>query len=104
MDNTPRYREIIKNILMKYARFSPSHGNIRIDPIFDEKNDRYVLMQTGWDRERRIRGNLVYIVLDDGKVFIEYDGLGHGITEDLIKSGIAEDKIILSYMPELKTA
>ena len=104
MDSATMYRKIIKEVILKYARLRPSHGNIRIDPIFDEANDRYALMQTGWDRERRVRGNLIYIVLRDGKVHIEYDGIERGIIEDLVNGGIPENQIILAYMPELKTA
>jgi len=103
MDSTAKYRKIIKDVILKYARLRPSHGNIRLDPIFDEKNDRYVLMQTGWDRRGRVRGNLIYITLDE-KIYIEYDGIEHGIFDDLIRSDVPEDQIVLSYMAELKVA
>jgi len=104
MDNTTKYRKIIKNVILKYARLRPSHGNIRLDPIFDEINDRYVLMQTGWDLRGRIRGNLIYITLLDEKIYIEYDGIEHGIFDDLVEGGIPEDHIELPYMTELKIA
>lgn len=104
MDNTERCRKIIQDVILKYAGLRPSHGDIRLDPIFDETNDRYVLMQTGWDRGHRVRGNLIYISLRAGKVYIEYDGIEQSITDDLIRSGIPEDRIVLSYLPELKTA
>lgn len=104
MDNTERCRKIIQDVILKYASLRPSHGDIRLDPIFDETNDRYVLMQTGWDRGHRVRGNLIYISLRNGKVYIEYDGIEQSIADDLIRSGIPEDRIVLSYLPELKTA
>jgi len=52
MDTTTTYQDIIKQVILKYAQFRPSHGNIRLDPVFDEKHDRYILMQVGWDRGR----------------------------------------------------
>ncbi|WP_449420163.1 element excision factor XisI family protein [Phormidium nigroviride] len=100
MDTTATYRDIVKQVILQYAQLRPSHGDIRLDPVFDESNDRYALMQAGWDRERRVRGNLIYITLEAGKVYIEYDGLEHGITEDLIEKGIPKEHIVLAFLPE----
>lgn len=58
-------------------------------------------MQVGWDRERRVRGNLLYITLHDGMVYIEYDEIGHGIADELIENGIPENRIVLAYMTEM---
>ena len=98
MDNTADYRDIVKQTLLRYAGMRPSHGNIRLEPVFDGTNDRYALMQTGWDRGRRVRGSLIYIALRGGKVCIEYDGIEQGITDDLVRAGIPEDQIVLSYL------
>ena len=101
MDTTEAYRETIKKTILDYAKLRPSHGDIRLDAVFDDAHDRYILTQVGWDRGRRVKGNLIYITLHDRKVFIEYDGIENGITGDLISRGIPEDQIVLSYLPEL---
>ena len=44
------YREIVKDVINKYAQLRPSHGAIRLDTIFNEQQDNYALMQAGWDR------------------------------------------------------
>jgi hypothetical protein len=98
MDTSATYREIIKQVILQYAKFRPSHGEIRLDPVFDETRDRYALMQVGWDRGRRVRGNLIYITLQDGKVYIEYDGMERGITQDLIEQGIPQNDIVLAFL------
>ena len=81
----------------------PSHGNIHLEPIFDDVNSRYALMQFGWDRERRVRGNLIYVSIKDGKVLIEYDGIEGGITQDLIQRGIPEQDIVLAFLHKFET-
>ena len=101
MDSTT-YRQIIKQTILKYSQFRSSHGAIRLDPIFDDVHDRYGLMQVGWDRGRRIRGNLIYVILRDGKVAIEYDGMEQGIFDDLVRQGIPADDIILAFQPDLE--
>jgi len=81
-----------------------SHGDIRLDTIFDDTQNRYALMQVGWDRGRRVRGNLIYVTLSEGKVWVEYDGIGQGITKDLIAAGIPPERIVLAFLPEEQTA
>jgi hypothetical protein len=79
MDTRAQYRNIVKDVLSNYARLRPSHGQIRLDTVFDEQQDHYAVMQVGWDRGARVRGNLIYITLDNDTVQIEYDGIERGI-------------------------
>jgi ribosomal protein S4E len=104
MDTTATDRNIIKQVIERYAKLRPSHGDIRLDTVFDETQDRYALMQVGWDRGRRVRGNLIYVTLHDGKVWVEYDGMEPGITQDLIEMGISQERIILAFLPEYQVA
>jgi XisI protein len=97
MDTILTYRNIIKQIILRYAQLKPSHGNIRLDPVFDEANDRYALMQVGWDKQRRVRGNLIYLTIQNDRVFIEYDGTETGITDELVAAGIPRDNIVLAF-------
>jgi len=102
MDTAARYREILKQVILEYAQMRPSHGQIRFDAVLDETRDRYALMHVGWDGKRRVRGNLFYAVIHDGKVAIEYDGIGYGIAPDLIAKGIPENDIV--FADELASA
>jgi hypothetical protein len=98
MDTNTSYREIVKDVIRKYARLRPSHGDIGLDTVFDEQQNRYALMQSGWDRGVRVRGNLIYVILRGDKVYIEYDGIERGIHDELISRGIPEDKIVLAFL------
>lgn len=98
MDKLSKYREIVKNTILKYAQFCPSHGDIKLAPVFDEQRDHYALMQVGWDRGKRIKGNLIYLTLNHEKIYIEYDGMETGITQDLIHFGIAPEDIVLAFL------
>jgi hypothetical protein len=102
MDTVKSYQAVIKQVISEYAKLRPSHGNIHLEPIFDDVNSRYALMQFGWDRERRVRGNLIYVSIKDGKVLVEYDGIEGGITQDLIERGISENDIVLAFLPKLE--
>lgn len=100
MDSTTQLSNAVKEVIGRYAQLKPSHGDIRLDTVFDDEQRHYALMQVGWDRDRRVRGNLIYITLQDSRVVIEYDGMECGIIQDLIASGIAAEKIILAYQLE----
>jgi hypothetical protein len=102
MDTIKSYQAVIKQVISEYAKFRPSHGNIHLEPIFDDVNSRYALMQFGWDRDRRVRGNLIYVSIKDNKVLIEYDGIESGITQDLIQKGIPERDIVLAFLPKFQ--
>jgi hypothetical protein len=101
MDTPKTDRDAVKLVIQKYARFKPSHGDVRLDTVFDEANDRYALMQVGWDRGRRVRGNLIYVTVGEGKVWIEYDGIEQGITQDLIAAGVPQERIVLAFQANL---
>lgn len=102
MDTVKSYQTVIKQVISEYAKLRPSHGDIHLEPIFDDVNSRYALMQFGWDRERRVRGNLIYVIIKNGRVLIEYDGVEGGITQDLIQRGISERDIELAFLPEFE--
>jgi hypothetical protein len=102
--DTHALRTAVKQVISHYARFTPSHGTIRLDPIFDETHDRYALMQTGWSQNQRIRGNLIYITIQANQIQIEYDGMEQGITQDLIDQGVPNHQIIHTFLAEPQIA
>jgi hypothetical protein len=61
-NNATTYRESVKQVIWKYAQLKPSHGESRVDPVFDETRDRYALMQVGWDRAANQRKPYLYHV------------------------------------------
>lgn len=100
MDSITQLSNAVKEVINRYAQLKPSHGDIRLDTVFDDEQKHYALMQVGWDRERRVRGNLIYITLQDDRVLIEYDGIECGVVQDLIALGVASDQITLAYQLE----
>ncbi len=102
--DTATLRSVVQQVIQHYAQLKPSHGQIRLDAVLDETRDRYALMQTGWSQGRRVRGNLLYITLENEQVYIEYDGMEHGITQDLRDRGVPSDQIVLAFLPEAPLA
>lgn len=99
MDRVAKYRQIIKELVRHYAQIKPAYGNIEIETIFDESNDHYELMYTGWDEHRRVHGSILHIDIRDNKVWIQYDGIEGGIAEELVEAGIPREMVVLGFQP-----
>lgn len=99
MDRLESYRGIIEDVLTDYARIPYAYGEVRTEPVFDRRNDRYLLVNVGWDNGKRVHGSLVHVDLIDGKVWIQRDGTEHGIAKELVKAGIPKDHIVLGFRP-----
>ena len=82
MDKLDRYRDIIESCLRERTLIPYSYGEISTEPVFDRTNDRYLLVNVGWEGHRRVHGSLVHIDIIDGKVWIQRDGIEDGIAND----------------------
>lgn len=84
MDTTNRlthYRDIIEKILMTYTTIPYAYGHIDIRPSFDRTRDQYLVVNVGWDGERRVHGCLIHVEINNGKVWIERDGTEDGYSQ-----------------------
>lgn len=100
---TNQYRQIIKIILEEYADFLGNDEQVQIELVLDEKNDRYLLVESGWQNGYRIYGTLLHIDLIDHKLWIQHDGTEEGIANDLVAAGIPKSHIILAFKsPEVR--
>jgi hypothetical protein len=93
------YRQVIETILNDYASLRYSYGDIQSEVVFDRIHDRYLWMNVGWDRERRVHGCMVHIDLIDHKIWIQRDGTEEGIAADLERAGIPKEHIVLGFRP-----
>lgn len=101
MDKVDRYRTIIRQVLVRYAERSPSHGQIETAPLFDDASEHYMIVDYGWDRTGRVHASILHLHLHAGKVWIEADNTEDGITQELLAAGIPPQDIVLAfYRPE----
>ena len=99
METLDPYRNVIENTLNEYTQTPYAYGDIRTEAIFDRSNDRYLLVNVGWDKGRRVHGSLVHIDIINGKVWIQRDGAEEGVANQLLRAGIPRDRIVLGFRP-----
>jgi hypothetical protein len=101
MEKLERYREIIKQTLAPLANRKYSDREVQNEAVFDEKNDRYLIMSVGWEGTiRRIHGCLAHLDIINGKVWIQRDGTEDGIAYDLEDAGIPKSDIVPAFHSE----
>ena len=99
MDTLDTYRQIIETTLREYASVPYAYGDIHTEVVVDRANDHYLLVNVGWNKDRRVHGSLVHIDIANGKVWIQRDGTEHGIATDLTSAGIPKERIVLGFRP-----
>jgi hypothetical protein len=100
---THQYRQVIEKILQEYADFLDTDRQVQVELILDEKRDRYLLVETGWQNGYRIYGTLLHIDLVEHKLWIQHDGTEEGIADELVASGIPKSHIVLAFKsPEIR--
>jgi len=97
VDSMTNYRRIIEEILKNHTQISYANGEIENEIIFDQANDRYLVMSVGWDDVKRIHGCLLHIDIIGDKVWIQRDGTEDGTAYELEQAGIPKDRIVLGF-------
>ncbi|MCM0594210.1 MAG: XisI protein [Gloeotrichia echinulata IR180] len=97
MEKLVSYRQIIKDILLKYSQIKPAFGEIEMEVLFDLERDRYQVIRTGWLQKKRVYGVVIHIDIKGGKIWIEYDGTEVGVADILLEKGILPEDIVLAY-------
>jgi hypothetical protein len=103
MDKIEHYRKTIREIIQSYAQYKPARGDVQIEVVFDEANDHYELMYSGWNGPYRIHGPVLHLDIRNDKIWIQHDGTEDGVANDLVKAGIPRDQIVLAFKaPDLR--
>jgi hypothetical protein len=100
MDKLNRYRELVQQLMLKYAAYKPAHGEIEVETIFDNQHDYYQLVHVGWDHDTRIHGCPMHIDIKNQKIWIQHNGTEIDIGEELVEMGAKREDIILGFQPD----
>jgi len=92
-----QYRQIIETILQDYANYMSGEEGIQQELIFDREKDHYLLLEAGWQKQKRIYGPFLHLDIIDDKVWIQHDGTEDGIAYELEAAGIPKDHIVLAF-------
>ena len=104
MDTLTHYRNLIKQVIDEHAKHKPAFGDIRIETIYNEENDHYSLVHSGWDGMRRIEGMVIHVDILNDKIWIQHDGTEYGVARELEDLGVPRKDIVLGFHSPSKRA
>ncbi|MEI2579843.1 XisI protein [Scytonema sp. PRP1] len=103
MDNIERYRQFVKQILTEHAQIATTTtGTVKAELIFDTEHDHYQLAYVGWQGDKRIFGPVMHFDIQDGKIWIQYNGTEESVAERLVEMGVPPSDIVIAFHSSFK--
>lgn len=100
MDNSLIYADILKKTLQEATIAQPRLQAIQLYPVCDVDSGHFLILATGWDKQRWIDTILFHAHLIDNKIVIEEDNFEEGLSQALIGGGIKAEDIVTSSFPD----
>ncbi len=89
--------EAVTKVLQDYLDFIGNDPNTNIELIIDKDKTHYLLVEIGWENDRRIYSPFLHIDIINNKIWIQQDGTEEGIANELVKEGISPQQIVLAF-------
>jgi XisI protein len=100
MDNSLSYADIIQSTLQEATKDQPRLQSIQLYPVCDRESGHFLVLATGWDKQKWINTILFHAHLVAQEVIIEEDNFEEGLTSTLIQSGIDAANIRTSMVKQ----
>ncbi len=97
MDKLEQYRQFVQKLLAAYAATPISNGEIESQTIFDTQQDRYQVIDIGWDGHRRVHGCVLHLDIKDGKVWVQHNTTELRVAHELVVMGVPKEDIVLGF-------
>jgi hypothetical protein len=102
MDKIEQYRQFIKQILTEHVQTETNSETVKAELIFDSEHDHYQLAYVGWQGEKRVFGPVIHFDIEDGKIWIQYNGTEDHLAERLVEMGVPDSDIVLGFHSAFK--
>jgi hypothetical protein len=101
MDQSLKYVDILKNTLKAAVVDQPRLQAIKLYPVCDAESGHFLVLATGWDKQRWMDTILFHARLVEQKIIIEEDNFEESLTQALIINGVKEEDVITNSESKL---
>lgn len=102
MDKVEQYRQFVQQILTEHAEVSNPTDTVKAELIFDTERDHYQLSYVGWQGDKRVFGPVLHFDIEDGKIWIQYNGTEDSVAERLVEMGVPATDIVIGFHSAFK--
>ncbi len=102
MDKLAHYRQAIQTLLNEHASYKSLNPDIEREFVCDTNNDRYLLVNLGWEESRHIYSCSVHIEIRNEKIWIQRNMTDVDFAEELVEMGVPKTDIVLGFHPPFK--
>ena len=93
------WRKTLETLLQYYAYLPYRYGDMSAYVVVSRDRNHFMLMREGWENSRRVHECVVHAEIRNDKIWIHYDGIEDGITDELFAAGVPKDHIVLAFHP-----
>jgi hypothetical protein len=101
MDRTLSYVDVLKKTVQEAVINQPRLQAIKLYPVCDTESGHFLVLATGWDKQRWIDTILFHARLVEQQIIIEEDNFEESLTQTLIANGVRKDDIMAHLEPAL---
>jgi hypothetical protein len=102
MDKIKHYRQLIKQILTEDTQNINNTDTVNSQLIIDSENDHYQLAYVGWQGDKRVFGPVMHFDIQNGKIWIQYNGTEESVAERLVELGVPTSDIVIGFHSPFK--
>jgi hypothetical protein len=100
-DKIVTYKQAIRRTILEIEALDARQGpdDIQTVAVIDDERGRYLLQNVGWSGSHREDTSVVFIRIQDGRVWLEEDWTDLRVADRLIAAGIPKSDIVLGFHP-----
>ncbi|MBE9009972.1 XisI protein [Pseudanabaenaceae cyanobacterium LEGE 13415] len=101
MDELAYYQDLTKKILTEYCCLASksNSSNVETFTIFDDNSGNYLMVNLGWNLDKRVKNTVIHVRLRNDKIWIEEDWTEAGVVTDYLDAGVSDSSLVLAFHP-----
>jgi hypothetical protein len=97
MDRLAVHRRVVKSFLQEYADARMRQSDTVIETVFDTENDRYLVLDIGWEGSKRIHHCIFHFDIKEGKIWLQENNTDIEVDQELEEMGISKKEMVIGF-------